>query len=810
MNVPKAPVGATVLTRATEELLELTKGLVRRRVTGEERDALHRLGGVLRGAGAACDLLPLMVVSRSGPATRPVWHVDLDLLDAVLDAGVPVADPPPNVVLGLAAWVDAPRRGDLAAVCADPRFRPMLHDELVGGRDGLFGFGRPGHLLRDPAKGAAAAVAASPALLGIVGGLLDAWAGRIRAGSLPALHEAVHHVDLLGPARLVASSPEVRATVYAIMRADVATLLAETWRTGLIDEVGHPALDAYAFLAPGDDAFPVDLPDGTGDEAVVVANTHRAVLFDLRRRVAGPLFQNLPKQVDAALPSHRLRWTGSRLAVVPGEPAAAVPPPITATETATETVPATGPRALAPHLHPRGWWEVRNAAGAATGRWYAGRSHADAKAGFHRVGRRKHRWAAGSALVPPPHLWPRLPPRDPKGSEVLRSVDDATARRALDAVDRELGARVTEIGRRVPVGNDSAEIDDAFAALHGIVAAVLPGVTDDRLLDGLAGTLWTAVECRELMSRHIDSGAEEFALTAAPAPYPRGDAGDLRARVYTGMRAMYENLAHIARSHTDDTVAQPPRRAALANAYGWERGLGRLGGLALRTALEPGHHDHGTENRLDHVRVWAVPSLCPPAGRWRVLTLRLDVTHVPEEGTVSRTPRGCLVMLQRPPAPTRDLPALEYAADGDFGEAPFGAVMDERVCAGWGGIESVRSFLRLVDTRGKAPWPTASVAELADAIGVSPETAALLAVGFEPRDAYQIPRGAGIPPWVAAASGHTPESLSAACRELAADVPVDDWQDMTEQLMPDDPEDLWTRGLAVARAAEWWNRRAPR
>ncbi|MBO1418934.1 hypothetical protein J0670_30560, partial [Streptomyces sp. FH025] len=52
----------------------------------------------------------------------------LDLLDLLLAAGVPVADPPAGYDVELRRWIEqcGPDSTDLAAVAADPRFRPLL------------------------------------------------------------------------------------------------------------------------------------------------------------------------------------------------------------------------------------------------------------------------------------------------------------------------------------------------------------------------------------------------------------------------------------------------------------------------------------------------------------------------------------------------------------------------------------------------------------------------------------------------------------------------------------------------------------
>ncbi len=272
------------------------------------------------------------------------------------------------------------------------------------------------------------------------------------------------------------------------------------------------------------------------------------------------------------------------------------------------------------------------------------------------------------------------------------------------------------------------------------------------------------------------------------------------------MQEMFYRLSRTAEKCADPEVATPPLTVRLANARRWESSLGRLGCRALRAALSPSEPDRrSTDLGADHVRSWGGPPLCDPGGRWRTLTLRTDGGAVPQEGQVCRTARGCLIVLQGSLGNSPDIAAIEYAADGVFGEPPFGVVESERVCAGWGGAARVAAFLRLLETRGPAPWPEASIRAFGEAAGLSVEEASLLAVGFDPYDAYLIGRGAhGMPKTLVELSRLDEVRLQEAGRYLARVATVDQRLEIPELLMPDDPAGLWDDRLGVERAAAWW------
>ncbi|MFF9686906.1 hypothetical protein [Streptomyces sp. NPDC014623] len=198
--------------------------------------------------------LAARMVNRLRADGRPVelfqgrWQrtADLDLLDLFLASGVPVAEPDsqdtgtrqgPGVPLGSWLTDTAPGARDLTAVADRPVFRALL-SRTVGG----LGSGRG--QLGDTGM---ATLAGHPVLSEILREWLTACAEEYTAAQgLPGLRAAL---DKLSGYRSVVA--EVAPEAVRLLKGhDVVPLLASTLRTGVLDELGWPALDeTYTELA---------------------------------------------------------------------------------------------------------------------------------------------------------------------------------------------------------------------------------------------------------------------------------------------------------------------------------------------------------------------------------------------------------------------------------------------------------------------------------------------------------------------------------------------------------------------------------
>jgi hypothetical protein len=172
---------------------------------------------------------------------------DLDLLDLCLASGVPVAEPDDQdagtarslgVPIGLWLVDTAPGARDLTAVAERPVFRALLSRNIGGLGDGR------GQRLSDAGL---AKLAAHPVLSAILREWLTACAEEYTAArGLPGLRTALNRLSAF---RAVMS--DVAPEAVRLLRShDVVPLLASTLRTGVLDELGWPALDeTYAELA---------------------------------------------------------------------------------------------------------------------------------------------------------------------------------------------------------------------------------------------------------------------------------------------------------------------------------------------------------------------------------------------------------------------------------------------------------------------------------------------------------------------------------------------------------------------------------
>ncbi|MFJ2738263.1 hypothetical protein ACIO3O_01205 [Streptomyces sp. NPDC087440] len=226
-------------------------------------------------------------------------NADLDLLDLCLTSGIPVAEPdehdtdntvqPP--VIAVDAWLTdtTPGARDLTAVAAHPVFRALL-SQNIGRLDGRRG-------RRSDAAGLAN-LAAHPVLAELLREWLTARAQEYTAArGLPGLRTALHRISAFRPVAADVAPEAVRL----LADHDVVPLLAATLRTGVLDELGWPALDAtYAELAAEAATANAALPRHHRSEGVGVTGAWPALILSTLERavVVGP---------DGVLLRHTLR-----------------------------------------------------------------------------------------------------------------------------------------------------------------------------------------------------------------------------------------------------------------------------------------------------------------------------------------------------------------------------------------------------------------------------------------------------------------------------------------------------------------------
>lgn len=95
-------------------------------------------------------------------------------------------------------------------------------------------------------------------------------------------------------------------------------------------------------------------------------------------------------------------------------------------------------------------------------------------------------FAAGTRFVPPLSFWHALRPRDVQGSAVLRALTDESVAEVLRAAAVALAKRQEALSRAGDDERARAAVPSADQVVRQIVADALPGLTDARLLIGVA------------------------------------------------------------------------------------------------------------------------------------------------------------------------------------------------------------------------------------------------------------------------------------------------------------------------------------
>ncbi len=210
--------------------------------------------------------------------------VDLDLLDACLAAGVPVADPHQGARLPVSHWLadQTGGRRDLAAIAADDRFRSLFATAV----EGSLGSGH------QPER--VAAVLAVPGLRAALGGWLETVAETVVQQGLPTLRGQLDRMLLAATPAGFAVNPEA---VRRVADHDLGPVLGRTLRAGVLDEYGWPAWEQaverlMAVKAKDDDEEKLSL---TRQWPVLVARRGDLVLAVGAERIEHEHHMRIPK-----------------------------------------------------------------------------------------------------------------------------------------------------------------------------------------------------------------------------------------------------------------------------------------------------------------------------------------------------------------------------------------------------------------------------------------------------------------------------------------------------------------------------------
>jgi hypothetical protein len=189
---------------------------------------------------------------------------ELDLVDLLLAHGVPVSRDRDELRFDVDDWLadEQPGRRDLAVLGRTEPYAEALGEGLVSH---LQSHTRTGVADRDELVSALAV----PGLRTALAGWLTTRAGQARPTGLPGLTERLDELAVVAVAEAFADVPEA---AEAIAATDVVDALHTTLRTGLLDELGWPALEeAVARLRVGGKSDEPVLVRGEGWPALVLA-----------------------------------------------------------------------------------------------------------------------------------------------------------------------------------------------------------------------------------------------------------------------------------------------------------------------------------------------------------------------------------------------------------------------------------------------------------------------------------------------------------------------------------------------------------
>jgi hypothetical protein len=258
--VPEPPGWRTDLTEQWLEILEATGAitdLIEGREAGADPGAAGRwLGRFLAGRranrasekrsetllGVVGRMLPRLAAGPAVTISDSLWRVELDVLDMCLAAGVAaeIGDRYRRSGFDIAEWADddGPGRRDLAAIAADPRWRPVLREGVRGAirrlrnDESLTGPALPEQTLRH----AFGAAGVRDVLIELVAEL----AGRAGDGTVRSLDSDLTELAPLWSPAGMALAPEAFQRLSEI---DMAAVVTRSLRAGLPEELTWPAYE---------------------------------------------------------------------------------------------------------------------------------------------------------------------------------------------------------------------------------------------------------------------------------------------------------------------------------------------------------------------------------------------------------------------------------------------------------------------------------------------------------------------------------------------------------------------------------------
>ncbi|MFC9628714.1 hypothetical protein ACFTY8_05355 [Streptomyces mirabilis] len=420
------------------------------------------------------------------------------------------------------------------------------------------------------------------------------------------------------------------------------------------------------------------------------------------------------------------------------------------------------------------------------------------------LGDRGSAHAAGTRFLPPLWYWHALRPRDEHGSAALRAVTDADATALLAAV------------------RDGESPREA-------VARLLPAVTDERLVLGVAGLVEEAARC----AKRIATLGEQAERAERPVAAPQDEEEVRHAYDHVLREALREFTApghfygyYGNEQHATTAVDQlralrsllapgtpPSKFPFVGTGVAWLSLTGPgTAAAALRAAAPttPEGRRAGLLEFLDVVLSVGDGVLVDPRGRLRVVQLKASRSERPErvgEVLAAGDRRLLILSCQKVDAGDAYWNAVEYDPAGEFGPWEGFALVESEI-RGTPGDEAlapaVRRLVALVRERGPLPYRPEQAREFAERVGVSAVAGALLLLGLPGLNSYGKD---GLLPAEHLQPLGAKSAEAQAARTALGELSIAARQLFTAALIPTDPgrmERLWTDGFDLEPVVRIW------
>ncbi|MBN6056089.1 DNA-binding protein [Nonomuraea sp. RK-328] len=422
----------------------------------------------------------------------------------------------------------------------------------------------------------------------------------------------------------------------------------------------------------------------------------------------------------------------------------------------------------------------------------------------------------GTIILPPVRYWTYFEPRDPEGSAVLRGIDGDTAASLLKAAESAAGGKASD-------GDD----------LAAQIRALLPGVTDDALVAGIAGVARFAAQ-QQVALRGVVARLGEALAGGGRSRGPAGPSDHVIGEALSGLSVSADSYWHRAErdglfcqiqaigellSESDGRQAAPPVPLHLdlpglpGSRLRWPAMLDHAAAVAFRAAAATTGPEHRAVLRtlLTELGEHGLPLSAAP-DRWRRMTVQLDDRHMTDSNGEWRSGTWVGLLPMGGGAFIAFATLLEYSDSritwdalfhdplGRFEVPPPYTVKSSSPVGGNRPPGWTEAFLAELEARGPAPWRAEAAEEFARLTGVSRTLAALVVAGMPDVESYQR-------------SFLTKEARTlldvkvgdaAVARDQLRDLAVGVRQAVVSALLPADPARLWTDGPDVAAAAEMW------